>query len=215
MQVTATTALAASGSRAAKPQQVLDAARTLFLRDGFSATSMDAVAKEAGVSKATVYAHYKSKEELFAGIIHAECTRSWPETLGGVDMEAIDPIEKLREIAGRYVRFINGSWPISVLRTVAAEAKRSPELGRLFYESGPDRGRRAFAGLLAAADAKGLLRIPDPLQATDTFFAMLRGDIHLRCLVGLPAPSEAELAAHAEAMTEMFLRLHRPARESA
>ena len=79
MSVMHVTATAGPGSRAAKPQQILDAARALFLKDGFSATSMDAVAKAAGVSKATVYAHYKSKEELFAAMIGAECGRTWPE----------------------------------------------------------------------------------------------------------------------------------------
>jgi TetR/AcrR family transcriptional repressor of mexJK operon len=199
----------APGSRAAKPQQILDAARDLFLKDGFSTTSMDAVAKLAGVSKATVYAHFTSKEELFAAMIDVECRRTWPELATPYHGQA-EPIEKIREVAQRYVRFIVSGYPVSLLRTVAAEASRTPELGRIFYESAPGLGRLRFAELLEAADAKGLLRIPDPLRAADSFFAMLRGDIHLRCLVGMPAPSDETLAAHAHEITEMFLRLYAP-----
>src|SRR5690625_5539928 len=59
-----------------KADQVLDAARRLFLERGFDATSMDDVAEMAGVSKATVYAHYNCKTALFAEVIHHECQRS-------------------------------------------------------------------------------------------------------------------------------------------
>ncbi|MBP7665126.1 MAG: TetR/AcrR family transcriptional regulator, partial [Shewanella sp.] len=48
-----------------KRQQVLVAAIDLFCRQGFPHTSMDEVAKLAGVSKQTVYSHYGSKDELF------------------------------------------------------------------------------------------------------------------------------------------------------
>src|ERR1700761_5027344 len=53
----------------AKKQAVITAALRLFLEQGFGATSMDAIAREAGVSKATLYAHVKNKEELFAHIV--------------------------------------------------------------------------------------------------------------------------------------------------
>src|SRR5215475_5778703 len=61
--------VSATGERLpAKKLAVLKAALRLFLEQGFGATSMDAIAREAGVSKATLYAHVKSKEELFAAI---------------------------------------------------------------------------------------------------------------------------------------------------
>jgi AcrR family transcriptional regulator len=187
----------------------LDAARELFLKDGFSATSMDAVAKRAAVSKATVYAHFSSKEELFAAMIDVECRRTWPE-LSTPYFGQTDPIEKIREIALRYVRFIVGAYPVSLLRTVAAEASRTPELGRVFYESAPGLGRQRFAELLQIANARGVLAVPEPLHAADTFLAMLRGDIQLRCLVGMPLPSDEAIAAHAEECAKRFIRAYAP-----
>lgn len=204
-----TDTLVAPGSRAAKPQQILDAARELFLRDGFSATSMDAVAKAASVSKATVYAHFTSKEELFAAMMNAECGRTWPE-LTGSELYDREPVAKLREVALRYVRFITGPYTVSLLRVVASEATRTPELARIFYENAPGLGRRRFAELLQAADAKGMLKIPDPLRAADHFFALLRSDMHIRCLIGMPAPGEEDLDDHAREVVEMFLRLYAP-----
>ncbi|MBM3549218.1 MAG: TetR/AcrR family transcriptional regulator [Alphaproteobacteria bacterium] len=199
----------APGSRAAKPQQILNAARDLFLKEGFGATSMDAIAKRAGVSKATVYAHYTSKEELFAAMIDVECRRTWPE-LSTPYHGQTDPIEKIREVAQRYVRFIVGGYPVALLRTVAAEASRTPELGRVFYESAPGLGRLRFAELLQVAHARGVLDIPDPLHAADTFLAMLRGDIQLRCLVCMPLPSDEVITAHAKECAERFIRAYAP-----
>lgn len=201
--------LALPRGRAAKPQQILDAARTLFLGDGFSATSMDAVARAANVSKATVYAHYTSKEELFAAMMNAECGRTWPE-LTGSELFDLDPVAKLREVAQRYVRFITSPYTVSLLRVVASEATRTPELARIFYENAPGLGRRRFAELLQAANGQGTLKIPDPLRAADHFFALLRSDMHIRCLIGMPAPREEELDAHAREVVEMFLRLYAP-----
>ncbi|MBS1166636.1 MAG: TetR/AcrR family transcriptional regulator, partial [Proteobacteria bacterium] len=52
-------------------ERIFEAARRLFLSRGFSETSMEAIAQEAGVSKATLYSHYGSRDELFAAVIWA------------------------------------------------------------------------------------------------------------------------------------------------
>src|ERR1700751_4544390 len=58
-----------------KAESILAAAKRTFLAGGFGAVSMDTIAREAGVSKATVYAHFGSKEELFGAVIGGECER--------------------------------------------------------------------------------------------------------------------------------------------
>ena len=57
-----------------KYDQVLEGARIVFLRDGFEGASVDDIAREAGVSKATLYSYFASKEELFFAVI-AKVTR--------------------------------------------------------------------------------------------------------------------------------------------
>src|SRR5438067_10651894 len=61
--------IAARDEPVGKAAAVLRAARRAFLASGFGAVSMDAIAREAGVSKATVYAHFGSKEELFGAVV--------------------------------------------------------------------------------------------------------------------------------------------------
>ena len=58
----------------AKAAQVMEAGSKLFTEHGFGAVSMDQVAKTAGVSKATVYAHFQSKEQLFVAIVRRSST---------------------------------------------------------------------------------------------------------------------------------------------
>src|SRR5271169_6014472 len=58
-----------------KVESILAAAKRTFLAGGFGAVSMDTIAREAGVSKATVYAHFSGKEDLFGAVIGRECER--------------------------------------------------------------------------------------------------------------------------------------------
>ncbi|HCI98964.1 MAG TPA: TetR/AcrR family transcriptional regulator, partial [Sulfitobacter sp.] len=61
--------------RNSKADDVLRGARTIFLRCGFEGASVDAIAEEANVSKATLYAHSPSKERLFLIVVDTECAR--------------------------------------------------------------------------------------------------------------------------------------------
>lgn len=68
-----------AGSRydgSAKRRQIMDGARSAFLASGFDGASMNDIAREAGVSKGTLYAYFGSKEELFEAIIQAEYSQA-------------------------------------------------------------------------------------------------------------------------------------------
>ena len=56
-----------------KREAILHGAKAMFLKHGFGDASMDQVAAAAGVSKMTVYRHFGSKEDLFAGVITEFC----------------------------------------------------------------------------------------------------------------------------------------------
>src|SRR5436190_9336824 len=59
------------GSAGGRRREILAAAENLFLIQGFGAVSMDAIAKQAGVSKKTIYCQFDTKEELFEAIMRA------------------------------------------------------------------------------------------------------------------------------------------------
>src|SRR5579859_3846502 len=136
-----------------KVQQILDAATALFMEQGYGATSMDAIARKAQVSKATLYAHFAGKEELFAAIIAGACARhasalTHPE---GADRDIGDG---LRRFARNFLATLLSPNAAAVYRIVIGEGPRFPELGRIFYESGPRLTLDRLAAFLGDADRR-------------------------------------------------------------
>lgn len=177
-----------------KRRAILAGAQTVFLAAGFGEASMDAVAAAAGVSKMTVYRHFKSKEALFAGLIRGLCDRVVGDDLT-FDVER--PVrDVLREYARRTVGIIFDPATVELHRIVVAESRRFPALGRLFYRSGPAASIAGITGYLKRLDRAGRLRVPDPQRAAEEFLELLRGYAHLRMLLGIgPRPAKAEFAA--------------------
>ena len=70
---------------------ILDAALAVFSERGYHAASIDDIAREAGVSKALIYEHFASKQELYADLIARNAARAVPSAgaaLSGVEVES-------------------------------------------------------------------------------------------------------------------------------
>ena len=165
-----------------KVAQILAAARDRFTECGFGGASMDDVAQLAGVSKATVYAHFKSKSDLFAAVIANE-GRGFVLALEQRPGEAIDAT--LTRFGRAAFALFLAPHTIAVYRSIAAETSRFPDLGRIFFESGPAFVLSRLAEFLGHAMADGLLRRDNPDIAAAQFFSLILGDLQLRALVGL------------------------------
>jgi TetR/AcrR family transcriptional regulator, mexJK operon transcriptional repressor len=168
----------------AKAQRILEAARQVFLTDGYGATSMDTIAKAAGVSKATVYAHFSSKDRLFSEIIAQRCRRHFPNDLDA-EIDALDPKEALRTIGQRFAAHVLAPEVLDLYRIVVAETPRFPELGRALYEGGPRTGCTRMAHYLQHLVDRGVFDIPNTELAARQFFSMIRGDLYMRRLFGV------------------------------
>jgi AcrR family transcriptional regulator len=191
-----------------KRAQILAAAARLFMSQGFGATSMDAVAREAGVSKATLYAHFEGKEALFAANVEIECEKL-RQALEPPLQEVTDVPAMLRQFGAAFLDLVYGPKGIAVYRIMTAEAERFPELGRAFYEAGPARVLAALATLLGRAAGRGLLALADPREAAEQFIALLRGERHLRQLLGIaPAPTPEEKARLLDEAVRVFLKAY-------
>src|SRR3984957_19469004 len=88
-----------------KAESILAAARRKFLASGFGAVSMDAIAREAGASKATLYAYFASKEELFGAMVARESERYAGDFSSG-RLDSGDPEASLTIIADRFLRLL-------------------------------------------------------------------------------------------------------------
>jgi AcrR family transcriptional regulator len=191
---------------ASKPAQIMAAARRLFLKAGYGATSMDAVARAANVSKATLYAHFTSKADLFAEMVGGECARAVP-TLADPGFDLVPVSDALYRLGRRFLDLVLSPEALAVFRLVIAETPRFPELGRAFYQAGPERTLAALAGYLDRASQRGELVIADPHAAAELLWGMIRARAHLRCLLGVdPPPSPAERDAHVRRAIDLFLK---------
>lgn len=89
-----------AGRSEEKRRAILDAAEALFLEAGFAAANMDEIARGAGVSKQTIYAHFGTKDDLFAAVV-AQVSAAFART--GLDIGRSEPDEpELRERLADY-----------------------------------------------------------------------------------------------------------------
>lgn len=191
-----------------KAEQCLKAARHVFTKRGYGAASMDSVAEEAGISKATVYAHFGNKQGLFAAMMQRECRRCMDRMAIPDDVHQLELKPALLRIATSFVAVGLDPEVLEILRTAIAESPRFPELGEIFYTSGP---RTTLDGVIAYLDrvcSEGLLRINDTETAAMQFLGMLRGDLQMRALFGLPV-SQHEVTQAAHAAVTTFLDSYR------
>lgn len=191
-----------------KRRQILRAAENLFLAQGYGAVSMEAIAREAGVSKATLYAYFAGKDALF-GYIVADKGQESPldDSLFAADMDDLRAV--LLTIGLRLMRFLQRGRTLALQRVVAAESTRFPELGQAVYENGPGRFCARFVPWLAEQIRRGRVCADDPGMATQHYLALLRGDLFLRGVLGLrPAPTDAEITASVEAAVDAWLRAY-------
>lgn len=185
------------------------AATRLFLDAGYAATSMDAIAAAAGVSKRTVYSHFANKEALFAALMADLCDRLvGPCPLG--DNWAGPPDEVLRSVGHWLLTLITKPEAIALQRVVLAEAARIPELGQVYYQSGPARLIKTISDYLADQTAQGYLAVAHCDAATVQLIEMIKGPVHLPLSLGLrETPDADEIERVVDRAVDVFLRAYR------
>ena len=178
-----------------KAEAIRHAAATLFMADGIERTSMDAIASAAGVSKQTVYSHFKSKDDLFRACVAGKVR------LYGLDASQLrddgDLEQTLLHIGCHYLELLSDPGVICMFRLMAAEASTHPKVVRSFYESGPIVTAHNIAEIIARYLPEGPDRARLARRATSEFLALVRGEYFLENVLGIRDGIDGEeLAAH-------------------
>ena len=189
---------------------IIDAARDLFLEDGFAATSMDTVAQAAGVSKATVYAQFGSKAQLFAAMIDRVGEQQIPALNSLPDGDTAEVLQQFGRLAAELLL----SQPVVAMqRIVTSETTRTPGIGDLFFSSGPEHLIDTLASFIARAMRRGDLRSAPPRLAAAQFLAIIVADLQFRALIGVGGqPAKRQRNRVAASGVEVFLRGYAPDR---
>ena len=192
-----------------KAESILAAATRTFLADGFGAVSMDTIAREAGVSKATVYSHFTGKEELFGAMVGRVCERHF-ETFSARELDPTDVRTSLTTLGRRFLDLVLSPDAIAVHRIIVAEVSRFPALGEVFWRAGPERTLGQIEAFLRRAVAAGSLEIAQPRVAAEQFVGLIRGENHLRHLLRLgPESDKSDIGDAVRVGVETFIRAFR------
>ena len=188
-----------------KFEQVLEGARTVFLRDGFERASVDDIAREAGVSKATLYAYFPDKRLLFMEIATTECRRQAQDAESRIDPNA--PIAQvLRLAAEKIVAFLQSDFGQRIYRIAVAESENFPALAHEFYHSGPRLVQDRIAEFLRHAIDRGELSIDDIDLAAAQFAQLCKAELHDRLIFATaPCCTPKDAARVIDGAVQMFM----------
>ena len=193
-------------NRLAKERRILDSALQVFAAEGYSGTSMDAIAAKASVSKPTLYQYFGTKEQLFTEIM-----------LQGRDL-MLEPfqhrlagglVEELHVFAWAYSAVVMRPEFLSLARLIIAEAQRFPEIGRAYQAAGPDRVLRGLMDYLEAQRDDGRLAFDDAELAAEDLWALILSAPRNRALhIPDAAPDHADLKRFIDNGLQVFLRAY-------
>jgi TetR/AcrR family transcriptional regulator, regulator of autoinduction and epiphytic fitness len=157
--------------RPPKRDEVLDAAVRAFLEGGYSGTTLEQIAREAQVSTATVFKHYRTKADIFGAIMSRVFGNDDPSTWPSV--ESSDPVSALAQIGRQYAATLRDARIRALFRVMIAEVPRFPELGQQLYERGKAPYLQRVEDHLRREVAAKRLAIPDVKLATRQFLGMI------------------------------------------
>lgn len=188
----------------AKTEAILEAASALLAEKGMT-TSMDAIARRAGVSKQTLYNRFASRIEIARALAERRSDAITAPLRTGADPEAV-----LTAFAASLLHKICGGDMKTSMRGVALVAPHAPDLAQAIYDAGPAESLRRLSAWLAEKDRKGLVRVPDPDLAAEMFSGMVLGHGHLRGILGVAQPDARDIPARAAETAHRFMRAFAP-----
>ena len=188
-----------------KMADVMIGARKVFFRCGYEGATVDAIAAEGKVSKATLYSYYPTKEQLFLSVIESECGRLADEILRPL-IASLEPRAQLEELALRMVDLTLDDTYIRLLRTCVGASEALPDAGEVYFAAGPKPARELVGRSLERLTREGALDVDDVRRASDHFIHLCVSGLLMPRLLAVKRPVHRE--KHAGEAVAAFLRLY-------
>jgi AcrR family transcriptional regulator len=193
----------------AKRMSIIDAAASVFCREGFAGANIDLIAMEAGVSRQTIYNHHRDKEKLFMAVVRDLTERcnagifatfaTFPDQPRDLEADLIGFAVRMNQncICNRDGRFLR--------KLIQTEGERYPELFAEWRDHGPGRTWPALAARFARLAHAGHLTVDDPDVAARQFLALANAELQTTFMLG-STPSEDEVLQSATHGVRTFVR---------
>jgi TetR/AcrR family transcriptional repressor of mexJK operon len=186
-------------------EKILSSARLLFLSQGYTATTVEAIAQVSNLTKRTVYGYFTDKRNLFEGVIKQITGEPWKLHQSTYIVMSREELQlALTELAASLDAITADPDYIKLLRLTITELPNQPDL-KLFYEqSVARRALPVVAGVLRSAQAHDLIAPGDALLMARQFVG---GFVTHLLLDGLLQPPLAEYPHFTEQEAQSYVRM--------
>ncbi|OIN87561.1 MAG: hypothetical protein AUJ12_02215 [Alphaproteobacteria bacterium CG1_02_46_17] len=157
-----------------KRQSIIDIATPLFLKNGYSATSISEIARLVGGSKATLYGYFPSKEDLFLEVILQSAEKMAGKSFDYLE-EGLPPEETLYKFSFDMLKFITSPTMTDIARCVIAEAHKT-SVGKEVYEQGIRKNWLRVSAFFEQLIKEKKMRECDPWLAAMHLKGLLEGE---------------------------------------
>ena len=192
--------------------RILHAARRLFFDHGFGQVSTDVLAREAAVSKATIYRHFENMADILRCVTEAEALRfreiTPPKTETIADLQTA-----LIQYGTKLLTFLNEAETLEFARLMHEGARENPDIGETFFNAAYGQTQNDFAKMFAAAQNRGVLSdLTSPMDIAEDLIGLLEGLGMVRVQLGVikvPYPDVQERTTRA---VNTILKMHATSR---
>ena len=183
---------------------IIESAAKLFSQHGFRGTTTREVAKAAGVSEATVFKHFATKEDLYGAIIETKAQTQQVLGVIGPLAEARDDAGLLRTLATELIERTQSD--PTLMRLIFFSALEGHALADLFFRQRVQTLDVFLGRYIADRVAAGAFRPADPLQTAWNFIGMVTFHVLLHELFGQKPPPHLTRERAVEEMVTTFLQ---------
>jgi AcrR family transcriptional regulator len=185
---------------------IYEAARHEFAANGYAATSMESVARSAGISTKTLYRLIPTKAALFEGMVKDRTDRfQFEVSLHAADHTGID--EALRAALMACADLALDEEVIELQRMILQEAGKFNDIAATFYVNAIQRTVIALADWLRVQQARGLIALDDVDEAAGMLIGMVTSAPRRAAMFGhVPLPSRSHIEARVRTCATLFLR---------
>jgi len=188
-----------------RPEEILEAALTVFAEKGYRPATMDAIAREAGITKGTIYLYFASKEDLFVSMVRSKL-RALADLLPPVTFEpGMDFAGMLRETGERYLEIMMTPRAAQLMTLVIGQYNHIPALREMYLEEVIPQGNMELARLLELGQQMGIVRPLDPVIAARGLFGMFFIFVLTQEVFGAKEVTPMTPAAIAETVSTVWL----------
>ncbi|UMM09278.1 TetR/AcrR family transcriptional regulator [Gluconobacter frateurii] len=195
----------------AKREQILQGAEKVFLASGYEGASMSQIAREAGVSKGTLYNHFDGKASLFSAFFEERSKTKLAPIEAISREEGQDVHTVLRRLAETAIKMMLNPTSMDLYRIIVGEAGKFPNLADAFWQHGFGRTLHNLSDWLRRRSDAGELVIEDPDFAAEQLMILCQARIVHRRRLMLPVDDSPEAISRLAGVTaNSFMKIYGP-----